>query len=83
MKKMYLTSFFLVRAKEPDQPNPNLTRTLHAGGRLDSILDPEDPTRPEIGFKLGSFGFYFKGTIFLLKPILNPFSGQSNSFIPH
>lgn len=31
--------------------NPNLTKTLHAGGQLDSILDPEDPTRPEIGFK--------------------------------
>ena len=77
-KRNAFDHFFLLRAKEPDQPNPNLTRTLHAWGQLDSILDPEDPTQPEIGFKLGSFGFYCKGTIFMLNPILNPFSGQSN-----
>ena len=40
-----------------------------------STCFPEDPTRPEIGFKLGSFGFYFKSTIFMLNPILNLFSG--------
>ena len=60
IKKTAFDQFFLVRAKEPDQPNPNLTRTLHAGGQLDSILDPEDPTRLEIGFKLDSFGFILK-----------------------
>ena len=80
IKKTAFDQFFLVRAKEPDQPNPNLTRTLHAGGQLDSILDPEDPTRLEIGFKLDSFGFILK-VHFYVEPNFESFfrSIQSNS----
>ena len=43
--------------KEPDQPDPKLTRILDPGGaptQLDPILDPEGPTRPvQVGFNSG------------------------------
>ena len=63
----------VVRPNEPDQPDPTQPEFGPWGPnptRLNPNLDPGGPTRPEIGFKSGSFGFikYIIG----LNPNLNP-----------
>ena len=73
----------LVPPNESDQPDPTQPKFGSWGPnptQLNPNLDPGGPTRPKIGFKLGSFGFikYIIG----LYPNLNPFWGQPDRIGP-
>ena len=72
-----------MQPNEPDQPHPTQPEFGPWGPnptRLNPNLDAGAPTWPEIGFKLGSFGFikYIIG----LNPNLNPFWGQPDPIGP-
>jgi hypothetical protein len=77
----FCQEFRLVQPNEPDQPDPTQFGPWGPNPTwLNPNLDPGDPTRPEIGFKLGSFGFI--KYIIELNPNLNPIWGQPDPIGP-
>ena len=78
--KLNVITLELVRPSEPVQPDPTQPEFGPQGPnptQLNPNLDPGSPTQPEIGFKLGSFGFikYIAG----LNP--NPIWGQPEFWV--